>query len=158
MGKRCNGFVYLSAFVALTYFHAADAGEICRLKCIQGYEDFCARAHSYQQNTTHQIDHVVLYIERAGDGTFSFASNVLSEGSPFPTKIGGFKEVVDLDNAFFNLDPSFESQVAADPDKVLGTLHDTAVVYVTPDVVDPGRLPQLDMKGVKNIHVLNHAR
>lgn len=152
------GFALFGAFIISLTTQPLSAGEICRRICIDGYWDFCARAHPYQEKTTHEIDHVVLYIERAKDGTFSFASNVLSQGSSFPTKIVGFKEVVDLDNAFFNLDPTFQSQVEANSDKVLETFHDTAEVYVTADVVDPRLSPQLDTKGMKNIHVLKSAQ
>ena len=132
----------------------SQAGEICKRICIEGYEDFCLRAHPYQQNTTKRIDRVVLYVERAGDGTFNFASNVLTEGVKFPTKIVGFKELLDLDNVFFNLDEGFQDQLKADPDAVLKTFHDTAQIYVTPDVLKADASPQLDLNGVKNIHVV----
>jgi hypothetical protein len=132
----------------------SQAGEVCKRICIQGYESFCLRAHPYQQNTTLQIDHVVIYIERARDGTFNFASNVLTEGVEFPTKIVGFKELLDIDDVFFNLDQSFQDQVKADPDKVLKTFHDTVQVYVTPDVLKADASPQFDLMGVTNVHVV----
>jgi hypothetical protein len=130
------------------------AGEICKRICIEGYEAFCVRAHSYQQNVTRQIDRVVLYVENAHDGTFSFASNVQTEGAPYPTKIVGFKEVKDLDTVFGNLDQGFFEQIVSNPD-VLKTFHDTAEVYITPDVMKPDGSSDLDFSGVKKIHVLS---
>ena len=149
---------YLPLFVAWVFCQPVLAGEVCKRICIQGYEDFCRRAHPYQQNTTRKIDHVVLYIERAGDGTFNYASNVISEGAPYPTKIVGFKELLDIDNVFFNLDQGFQEQVEARPDEVLNTFHETVEVYVTPDVMKADRSPQFDLKGVKNIHVVEESR
>lgn len=149
-------FLFLSSL--LLWHGNAVAGEICKRICIEGYEDFCQRAHPYQKDTTRQIDHVVLYVERAPDGTFNFASNVLTDGAPFPSKIVGFKELKDLDNVFFNLDESFKEQAVANPDEVLKKFHNTAEVYVTPDVLTADRSPQLDTMGVANIHVIKDSR
>jgi hypothetical protein len=133
----------------------ARAGEVCKLACIEGYWDFCARAHPYQQNSTRRVDRVVLYVEKATDGTFSFASNVKSEGKDYATKIVGFSNLKDLDDVFFNLDDGFQEEVKLNLD-VLKTFHDTAEVYVTPEVADSSS--GLDFKGVKKIHIIKERR
>ncbi|WP_316189491.1 hypothetical protein [Bradyrhizobium sp. SZCCHNS1054] len=144
----------LTAFAVLSTLQVAVAGEVCRRICIEGYFDFCERAHPYQKDTTNQIDHVVIYVERAKDGTFNYASNVLSEGAKFPTKIVGFKDLLDLDDVFFNLDEGFGDQLVAAPDKVLAIFHETAEVFITAEANEPGRSPHLDTKGIKNIHIV----
>lgn len=144
----------LLASAALLWNDASIAGDICKRICIEGYEGFCHRAHPYQQNTTRQIDHIVLYVERAKDGTFNFASNVLSEGVEYPTKIVGFKQLLGLDDVVFNLDDGLHDQIMAKPEEMLKTFHETVQIYVTPDVVEANRSPQLDLAGIKNIHVV----
>ncbi|SRR6266498_1778941 len=146
----------LSITAILLYQASSHAGEVCKRRCIVGYSAFCERAHPYQENVTRQIDHVVLYVEKAPDGTFSFASNIQSEGVEFPTKIVGFKELKDLDTVLINLDAGFKEQVEANLD-ILDRFHETAEVYVTADVLKPDGSSDLDFSGVKKLHVLENA-
>lgn len=150
-------FVSYGLLLALaTYPRASEAGEVCKRYCIVGYEDFCARAHRFQLNTTHQIDHVVIYVERATDDTFSYASNVQSVGARYPTKIVGFKKLKDLDNVLFNLDPDIHDQILANSD-ILKTFHNTAEVYIAPNTLDLASNTTLDLDGFKNVHFLSEG-
>lgn len=138
---------------ALLFSHAAYSSEVCRLHQLQGFEKAWEHAKSLLPfQTTSDPTKAVIYIEKTKEG-FYYHSNFKNPGFDYPTKVGS-KNLTDASLAFINI--VYTEKLSPENWKNTETIfRDKVEILLDTTVFDVDGYPLIDLKGAKNIKIVD---